>query len=196
MSFLEMRFPELISFNSSSIVQFDTSVVVTKNGLEQRNINWNYAKMRFNIVNGIKTKSELDDILRFFRNVKGRAFGFRFKDWSDYNAKKQIIGYGDGIKKEFQLIKSYIVNNNFYTRKINKPVFSTVKIYLDNVESDNFSIDFTSGLLSFDYSIPMNVKVEADFEFDVPVRFDSDDIKVSMETVNTGFVKDISLIEI
>ena len=196
MSFLEMRFPELISFNSSSIVQFDTSVVVTKNGLEQRNINWNYAKMRFNIVNGIKTKSELDDILRFFRNVKGRAFGFRFKDWSDYNAKKQIIGYGDGIKKEFQLIKSYIVNNNFYTRKINKPVFSTVKIYLDNVESDNFSIDFTSGLLSFDYSIPMNVKVEADFEFDVPVRFDSDVIEVSMETVNTGFVKDISLIEI
>ena len=196
MSFLEMRFPELISFNSSSIVQFDTSVVVTKNGLEQRNINWNYAKMRFNIVNGIKTKSELDDILRFFRNVKGRAFGFRFKDWSDYNAKKQIIGYGDGIKKEFQLIKSYIVNNNFYTRKINKPVFSTVKIYLDNVESDNFSIDFTSGLLSFDYSIPMNVKVEADFEFDVPVRFESDVIEVSMETVNTGFVKDISLIEI
>ena len=73
MSFLETRFPQSISFNSSSILEFNTSVITTKNGSEQRNINWNSNKMKFNIINGIKTKAELDEIIAFFRNVRGKA---------------------------------------------------------------------------------------------------------------------------
>lgn len=196
MSFLEMRFPESIAFNSSSIVEFNTTIVQTKNGSEQRNVNWLNNKMKFNVVNGIKTKAELNSLLSFFRNVKGRAYGFRFKDWSDYNAENQAIGVGDGETKEFQLIKTYTINGNTYIRKILKPVISTVHVFIDNVESENFDIDFSSGLITFTTAPQINSQISATFEFDVPVRFDSDLLEISMDTLNTGNIKNITLVEI
>ena len=119
MSFLEIRFPESIAFNSSSILKFNTTIIKAKNGYEQRNINWNSNKIKFNIINGIKTKTELDELITFFRNVKGAGYGFRFKDFTDYQAENQYIGVGNGETKEFQLIKAYRVSDNIvYYRKI------------------------------------------------------------------------------
>ena len=145
MSFLEIRFPESISFESSTILEFNTSIITSKNGNEQRNVNWQYNKMKYNIINGIKTTTELDEIIKLFRNAKGQAYGFRFKDWSDYKATKQQIAIGDNINTKFQLIKTYIISNNIYTRIITKPVISTVKLYIDDVEINDFNIDFTTG---------------------------------------------------
>ncbi len=197
MSFLEVKFPDSISFNSSSILEFNTSVVQSKSGLEQRNINWNSNKMKFNVVNGIKSKKELDEIVSFFRNVKGKAYGFRFKDWSDYQAKNEYIGVGDGEKTEFQLIKSYKIGNDFITnRKITKPVFSSIKIFVDDILNNDFNIDLTSGLITFNNPPPLNSTIKADFEFDIPVRFDSDLLEISMNSINSGNIKEISLIEI
>ena len=152
--------------------------------------------MKFNIVNGIKTKVELDDIITFFRNVKGRAYGFRFKDWSDYSVLGQKIGEGDGEKTRFQLIKSYVVNNNVYVRKITKPVLSSAKAYISGVETGDFNVDLTTGLLNFNTPIADGAKLEVDFEFDVPVRFDSDVLEISMASLNTGVIKDVVLMEI
>lgn len=196
MSFLEIRFPESISFNSSSILEFNTSIVTTKNGSEQRNINWNSNKMKFNIINGIKTKMELDEIVSFFRNVKGCGYGFRFKDWSDYQVENQLIGIGDGEKKNFQLIKYYRVNDNYYIRKITKPVISTIKIFIDDIRTNDIKVDLKTGIVSFNEAPAVNAPINATFEFDVPVRFDKDMLEITMETINTGNVKDITLIEI
>ena len=135
MSFLEIRFPESIAFNSSSILEFNTTIIKSKNGYEQRNINWNTNKMKFNIINGIKTKAELDEVITFFRNVRGAGYGFRFKDWTDYQTENQYIGVGNGKTKEFQLIKSYRVSDNIvYYRKITKPVISTVRVFINDIE--------------------------------------------------------------
>ena len=142
MSFLEIRFPESIAFNSSSILEFNTTIIKSKNGYEQRNINWNTNKMKFNIINGIKTKAELDEVITFFRNVRGAGYGFRFKDWTDYQVENQYIGVGNGKTKEFQLIKSYRVSDNIvYYRKITKPVISTVRVFINDIESKDFNID-------------------------------------------------------
>jgi len=196
MSFLEIRFPESISFNSSIILEFNTTIIKTKNGSESRNINWNTHKMKYNIINGIKTIDELNEITSFFRNVKGCGYGFRFKDWSDYSTTNQQIGSGDGTTTEFQLIKTYTISGNTYIREIAKPVISTVKVYLDNIESTDFRIDLTSGLISFNTAPSSDVTITADFEFDVPVRFNSDMLEISLETINTGKIKELELIEV
>lgn len=196
MSFLEVRFPESISFNSSTILEFNTTIITAKNGKEFRNINWNNNKMKFNIINGIKTKAELNEILKFFRNVKGKAYGFRFKDWTDFSVTLQQIGIGNGEKTQFQLIKTYTTNNTTYTRKITKPVISTIKVFLDNVETNDFSIDLTTGLITFTTAPSNNVIITANFEFDVPVRFNTDILEISMESINSGKIKDLELIEI
>ncbi|HSQ97382.1 MAG TPA: DUF2460 domain-containing protein [Rickettsiales bacterium] len=196
MSFLEIRFPESISFNSSSMLEFNTTIITTKNGSEARNINWSKNKMKFNIVNGIKTKTELDEIFTFFRNVKGCGYGFRFKDWTDYSATSQELGVGDGSTVEFQLLKTYTVSGNIYTRKITKPVISTITLYLDDVESEDFSIDLTTGIITFNTAPSTDVVITADFEFDVPVRFNSDILEITLETINTGKIRELELLEI
>ena len=196
MSFLEIRFPESISFESSTILEFNTSIIISKNGNEQRNVNWQYNKMKYNIINGIKTTTELDEIIKLFRNAKGQAYGFRFKDWSDYKATKQQIAIGDNINTKFQLIKTYIISNNIYTRIITKPVISTVKLYIDDVEINDFNIDFTTGEIVLSSPPQENSIIYADFEFDVPVRFNSDILEITMQSIKTGFVKDIMLIEV
>ena len=197
MSFLEIRFPESIAFNSSSILEFNTTIIKAKNGYEQRNINWNSNKMKFNIINGIKTKAELDELITFFRNVKGAGYGFRFKDFTDYQAENQYIGVGDGETKEFQLIKAYRVSDNIvYYRKITKPVISTVRVFINDIESKDFNIDLTTGLITLNTAPEINVSVKSNFEFDVPVRFENDIMEITMNSINSGNVKEITLIEI
>lgn len=197
MSFLEIRFPESIAFNSSSILEFNTTIIKAKNGYEQRNINWNSNKMKFNIINGIKTKAELDELITFFRNVKGAGYGFRFKDWTDYQAENQYIGVGNGKTKEFQLIKAYRVSDNIvYYRKITKPVISTVRVFINDIESKDFNIDLTTGLITLNTVPEVNTSIKANFEFDVPVRFENDIMEITMNSINSGNVKEIILTEI
>ncbi len=197
MSFLEIRFPESIAFNSSSILEFNTTIIKSKNGYEQRNINWNTNKMKFNIINGIKTKAELDEVITFFRNVRGAGYGFRFKDWTDYQIDNQYLGLGDGVTKEFQLIKSYRVSDNIvYYRKITKPVISTVRVFINDIESKDFNIDLTTGLITLNTVPEIDSIIKANFEFDVPVRFENDIMEITMNSINSGNIKDITLIEI
>lgn len=197
MSFLEIRFPESIAFNSSSILEFNTTIIKSKNGYEQRNINWNTNKMKFNIINGIKTKAELDEVITFFRNVRGAGYGFKFKDWTDYQVDNQYLGLGDGVTKEFQLIKSYRVSDNIvYYRKITKPVISTVRVFINDIESKDFNIDLTTGLITLNTVPEIDSTIKANFEFDVPVRFENDIMEITMNSINSGNIKDITLIEI
>lgn len=197
MSFLEIRFPESIAFNSSSILEFNTTIIKAKNGYEQRNINWNSNKMKFNIINGIKTKTELDELITFFRNVKGAGYGFRFKDFTDYQTENQYIGVGNGETKEFQLIKAYRVSDNIvYYRKITKPVISTVRVFINDIESKDFNIDLTTGLITLNTVPEVNTSIKANFEFDVPVRFENDIMEITMNSINSGNVKEIILTEI
>ena len=197
MSFLEIRFPESIAFNSSSILEFNTTIIKAKNGYEQRNINWNSNKMKFNIINGIKTKTELDELITFFRNVKGAGYGFRFKDFTDYQAENQYIGVGNGEIKEFQLIKAYRVSDNIvYYRKITKPIISTVRVFINDIESKDFNIDLTTGLITLNIAPEIDSTIKASFEFDVPVRFENDIMEITMNSINSGNVKEIILAEI
>lgn len=188
-----MRFPENIAFGSESIIEFSTTVITSKNGSEQRNINWKSNKMKFNILSGVKSKDDLNIIASFFRHTKGRAYSFRFKDWSDFEAKNQLLGWGDGEKTEFSLIKEYVVDGIVIYRTITKPILSTLKIYFNENKVENF--EFKDSKVVFDQPVENNVKITADFEFDVQVRFDSDLLEITMESINLGQVKNVMLIE-
>ena len=64
-----------------------------------------------------------------------------------------------------------------------KPVGGTVKVYLDSVEQvAGWSVDTTTGLITFGAAPAAGVEVTSDFEFDVPVRFDTDHMAVTIET--------------
>ena len=72
-SFHEVQFPCDISYGSSGGPEFSTDVVITHSGYEQRNINWSEARARYNVTHGVKTQSQLDVLIAFFRARCGRT---------------------------------------------------------------------------------------------------------------------------
>ena len=196
--FDEIRFPEDISYGAIGGPQYFTDIVSTSSGGEYRNINYKDSKMKFNITYAIKTKEQIDKLLLFFRARLGRAIGFRYKDWSDFNAKNQLIGVGDGNTTRFQLKKIYKSGGSEFIRSIEKPVFNSVSIYFDdeNVAHKYYSIDYTTGNIEFTKSVNIGAKILTNFEFDVPVRFAIDYLPISIDGKNLYSCKEINLVEI
>jgi uncharacterized protein (TIGR02217 family) len=196
-SFHEVQFPSDISYGSSGGPEFSTDVVITHSGHEQRNANWSEARAVYNVSHGVKTQAQLDNLISFFRARQGRAYGFRFKDWSDYNVTGQQIGIGDGSTTQFQLIKQYVSSPISVSRDIKKPVSGTLVTYLDDVEqSSGVSMDASTGVVTFT-SPPLSSEViTADFEFDVPVRFDTDRLSASLDNYGVNSWNNIPIVEI
>lgn len=64
------------------------------------------------------------------------------------------------------------------------------------VEGADYSADPFTGLVTFATAPANTVVISAGFEFDVPVRFDSDSIQVSIDTFQAGQVPDVPVVEI
>lgn len=196
-NFVEERFPEDIALGSTGGPEYSTDVVATNSGFEQRNSNWQQARARYNVAHGIKTQEQLDALIAFFRARKGRAVGFRFKDWTDYSAVGQQLGTGDDVATEFQLSKTYTSGTGTEVRTISKPVPGSVSVFVNSIpQSSGITIDSTTGLVTFDAPPADGAIIAADFEFDVPVRFDTDRLSATMDDYKIRSWRDIPLVEV
>lgn len=197
MAFDEVRFPVDIAYGSSGGPEFATDIVTTAGGNEQRNVNWSVARARYNVAWGVKSQAQLATLIAFFRARMGRGRGFRYKDWTDYRAVYETLGVADGTTVTFKLCKQYASGTTSVTRDISKPVAGTVKVYLDGVlQTEGFTVDTTTGTVTFSAPPTAGKGVSADFEFDVPVRFDTDHLSARMDDYGTFSWQDIPLIEI
>jgi hypothetical protein len=105
--FHEVRFPDNIAYGATGGPEFATTVVATGSGHEKRNVNWAEARGRWDVASGLKKQAQIDELIAFFRARRGKAYGFRFKDWTDYKATGQLLGTGDDAQTQFQLVKHY-----------------------------------------------------------------------------------------
>ena len=195
--FHEVRFPPDISYGAVGGPGWSTSIVTTVSGHERRNANWSQARGRWNVAHGLKRREQVAELIAFFRARMGRAYGFRFKDWTDYQALAQTLGTGDGATSAFQLVKHYASGGEIVTRTIAKPVAGTVKLYRDGVQATSgWSVDTATGLVTFATAPAAGVIVTADFEFDVPARFDTDQMELTIETYELGSWGQIPVVEL
>ncbi len=195
--FHEVQFPPDISYGASGGPGWSTTVVTTVSGMERRNANWSQARGRWNVAHGLKRREQVAELIAFFRARKGRAFGFRFKDWTDYQALAETLGTGDGTTRTFQLTKGYNSGGEVETRTITKPVAGTVNLYEDGVEATSgWTTDTTTGLVTFTTAPATATVVTADFEFDVPARFDTDQMELTIETFDLGSWGQIPVVEV
>lgn len=197
MSFVEVQFPPDISFGAIGGAMYSTDVTETFGGWEQRNINWSQARGQWNVTHGVKTQAQMTTLIAFFRARRGKAIGFRFKDWTDYQASNQIIGTGTGSKTQFQLVKSYTSGAVTVDRVIKKPVSNSVQIYKDGVlQASGVSVDSATGIVTFTSAPANGVVVTANFQFDVPARFDTDQMDISADAPNLTSWGSIPVVEI
>ena len=197
MSFHEVRLPVDIELGAVGGPMFNTTILELFSGYEQRNVNWSAAKGRWDIAYGIRDTADMDIVIAFFYGRNGRAYGFRFKDWTDYQIDPaQQIGVGDGAEVNFQIYKRYSSGGYNYDRTISKPVSGSETVYLDGVETSAYTIDYTTGVITFDSAPANGVVVSVTCEFDVPVRFDIDHLPVTAHGIELESVRDINIVEI
>jgi uncharacterized protein (TIGR02217 family) len=72
-----------------------------------------------------------------------------------------------------------------------------VRIALDGVEQPSgWSVNTTTGIVTFGSAPGAGVAVTAGFEFDVPVRFDTDTLDVTLDLERLGSITSIPLLEL
>lgn len=168
---------------------FSTEIVSTGASVEQRNARTWQPKGRWQLGSRTLLDSDYDSIkeveyLRQFHAArKGSKQGFRFKDWSDYRATDVQIGITDGSTKQFQLVKVYSVGSEYHVRPILKPVAGTVEVYIDGGKITIFSVDSETGIVTLNSTFSSGRTITADFEFDVPVRFEADKIEWTLSAI-------------
>ncbi len=203
--FHEIRFPTAIAFHSHGGPERKTEIVTLGSGYEERNGVWSASRRRYDVGYGVKSLDDLHAVLGFFEARAGQLYGFRFKDFSDFKSgapsaaitpRDQILGTGDGITKIFALTKSYASGPASFTRAIAKPVAGTVRLAVNAIEQTGFSLDATTGLVTFASVPPAGASITAGFAFDVPVRFDTDSLSINLAGFAAGEITSIPLIEI
>ncbi len=208
MGFHEVRFPASLSFGSQGGPERRTDIVTLANGHEERNTPWSHSRRRYDAGVGLRSLDDLEALIAFFEARQGQLHGFRWKDWSDFkscrsssvvSAEDQSLGMGDAVTASFALAKRYVSGDQAYVRPVTKPVAGSVRVAvagLPQVENADFTVDASSGVVTFVEPPARGAWVTAGFEFDVPVRFDTDRIQVSMASFQTGDVPSVPVVEV
>ncbi len=207
MAFDEVRFPVSISRGSSGGPERRTEIVTTASGREERNTRWASSRRRYNAGFGVKSLNDIHEVVAFFEERRGRLHGFRWKDHADFkscapanavSATDQVLGTGDGAAASFQLVKRYGTGLRDHIRVIAKPVAGSVLVAVDGAPTTNFTLDAATGVITFlPESIPgAGAQVTAGFAFDVPVRFDTDQLSINLQGFAGGDIPEIPVVEV
>jgi uncharacterized protein (TIGR02217 family) len=208
MSFHEVRFPAPLSVGSSGGPERRTEIVELRNGFEERNTPWAHSRRRYDAGLGVRSLDDLAEVIAFFEARNGQLHGFRWKDWTDFKSCRpsetpgpfdQPIGAGDGSRREFLLTKRYGSGEAEYLRPIGKPVHGSALVGRGGVAlaaGQEHSVDYTAGKVIFQTAPAEGVIITAGFEFDVPVRFDTDRIATSLASFAAGEIPSIPVIEV
>ncbi len=178
-------------------------------GNEQRFGYWTKCRGVGDLSYGLLTSADpLGDfraILAIWKAHTGSLLPFRFRDWSDYTATDENFGTGDAATTVFQLTMTYdpsqILLNTpgslTYVRNItlvdSAPVIKvagvTKTVTTDYVVSSAGVVNFTSA--------PANgAALTWSGTFDVPVRFDTDQLPIVLNEADLASVRSIPIREV
>ncbi|MGA9252608.1 MAG: DUF2460 domain-containing protein [Roseobacter sp.] len=208
MQFHDVRFPSSLSFGSVGGPERRTDVVAISNGFEERNSPWAHSRRRYDAGIGMRSLDDVETLIAFFEARFGQLYAFRWKDWSDFRSCKpsldvtafdQEITIGDGIQTQFRLVKTYRSGSYSYARPIAKPVAGTVRIAVEQDEMQetiDYNVDLSTGIVTFARAPDPAMQITAGFEFDVPVRFDTDSIQTSVASFQAGEIPTVPIMEV
>jgi len=206
MNFHDVSFPLAIAFHSTGGPARRTEIVTLGSGHEERNAVWAGSRRRYDVGSGVRTLDDLALLIAFFEARRGRLYGFRFQDFADCKscaptatpaATDQPIGTGDGQNTVFQLRKVYSDAGGSYVRTIMKPVAESVTLAVDGMAlAEGWSLDATTGLVTFEAAPGDGAAISAGFVFDTPVRFDTDALAINLASFAAGEMASIPLTEI
>lgn len=214
--FHETSFPTDIGKGSAGGPGYKNNVIEQANAVDERVARQSTPRWRFNVAYGIRSMEDLALVQRFYVARRGVLIAFRFKDFLDFHShpsnpsytgaqgtKDQLLGTGDTATTQFQLVKRYTDGvGSAIVRTIRKPVNNgSMQVWLDNTlktEGVDYTVNYTTGVITFASPPGNGVQVSASFQFDVPVRFGrevDEELQAAINDFDSGNIPDIPLVE-
>jgi len=163
MNFIESpRFPDRISAGAVGGPEWSTTVTEVTSGNEQRDALWQYPRHSWDVSHGLRGTAQFAELRAFFMVARGRARGWRFKDWADYTAThaegRLQPCRSDGVLlataggPTSRLFKRYLIGSEYADRKILKPVSGAVELrngaaVLTPITA--YALDITTGMVTW-----------------------------------------------
>lgn len=204
-AFHEESLPLALAMGASGGPTRRTDIVTLGSGREQRNTPWRHSRRRYDLAGAVRSLDDLHALIAFFEARRGRLYGFRFRDPSDWRSGSpsrtpgpfdQVLGFGDGQNRVFALQKTYGSGEAAYTRPIVKPTAGSARVAVAGQEVQGFSLDTRTGMLTLAQAPAAGSAITCGFAFDTPVRFDTDRLELSLDAFAAGRAVSVPLIEI
>lgn len=213
--FIDLYLPDgIIRQNFTGAPRTSTTIGVASLGVEQRNRNWVKPLYRLSNPECIACHDTIEDLRDHWMVTDGPHLTFPMRNPYDFasarlqaagrvptlSAVDQLLGTGDGIEDTFQFRKTYTRNSFTKTHSLVLPVESTVLVAIDAIEQAvgvDFTIDREAGTITFASPPGVGDLVTAGFLYDIPVRFESDDVfEQILKAFETDGVAGLSLWEV
>lgn len=171
-------FPDLpgLKWEGTKKPKWSTKIHETTNGKETRAAYWSYPKWFFSLAYEFLDESELVRDLQtlggFFLARKGSFDSFLYRDSADNSVEDQVLGTGDGIRIDFQALRSF----GEFDEPIKNIEEETLFVYLDGVQTTSFTVSDT-GLISFLSPPALGIVVTTTFSFYFRCRFLQDELE-------------------
>ncbi len=207
-SFHDVRFPIAISFGATGGPERRNEIVALTSGREKRNARFARSRHRYDAGTGVRSLDDLHDVLAFFEARRGSLHAFRFRDPFDMKSCRpdqavspadQLLGTGDGSRVRFALVKRYGEGDDAYERPVSRPTGDSLRVAVAGEERfspGDFSFDAESAEIVFGEAPAIGAVVTAGYEFDVPVRFDTDRLSMNLASFKAGQIPSIPLVEV
>ncbi len=188
-NFHNILLPDFISIHLKGGPAFATSVANSISGREVRVSERRHAIQKYRLSGCRLSHEQFQEFNCFFRARMGVGYGFRIRDHADFKLDASIIG--DGAKKEFELFKTYHDDISSYRRRI-----TAVREEGFLCNSLPSSVDYIRGIIHMEIPPPEGFNIGVSAEFDVIVRFCSDEFKYSFCQDGSIQVEEIDLVEV
>lgn len=199
---VNLRFDPPVGFQTSGGPGWKSEIVSLASGAEVRNALWSGPLRRWHLAGVVLTAEALQSLTHFFNARRGAHQGFRFRDpfgfqtgapGSEITPFDQAIATGDGVTRAFQLV---IHDGADVPRPITRPVASTMRVAIAGTETDGFTLDDATGLLTFETAPGHGAAITAGFAYDTPVRFEQDRLELARPGPGTFQLVQLGLVEI
>ncbi len=196
------RFVTPVGFQTSGGPVWKSDIYPLASGAEARNALWARPLRKWQVSGVPLSEADAQSLIRFFNARSGATQGFRFRDPFGHSSaaqgetitpSDQRIGEGDGTETRFQLL---LDDGASVPRTVTRPVAASVRLAVDGVETAAFTLDETTGEFTLASAPPSGAIVTAGFEFDLPVRFETDQLSLSYSATGACQLVQLKLIEL
>lgn len=191
--------PNVQSYPCASSPVFSTTLVAVDSGDETANRNWKNPLQMFALSEAIRCHDAFEDLKEHWYVMGGPESLWPFRDPMDFASCRltaanlvpaisgldQPLGVGDGTQRVYQMVKNYVRGAKTFSRQIQLPVVASTIVLIDGLAPGAVpgpdgpyaaTVEREGGTVTLDRNLAAGRVMTAGFLFDVPVRFENDNV--------------------